>query len=160
MGVLNNPKWELFAREAAKGAKGATAYKAAGYTATDKAAASNAYKLLQRADIKARVAELMNERDEQRAEASEKAMEKLAIDREWVLGKMIEQASAASAMAQHGSAIRALELIGKEFGMFVERRESVNLYANLSDDELAASLQRYIRRDDADGAARLPEASH
>jgi hypothetical protein len=56
----------------------ATAYKAAGYTATDKAAASNAYKLLQRADIKARVAELMNERDEQRAEASEKAMEKLA----------------------------------------------------------------------------------
>jgi hypothetical protein len=44
-------------------------------------------------------------------------------------------------MAQHGSAIRALELIGKEFGMFVERRESVNLYANLSDDELAASLQ-------------------
>ena len=63
-------------------------------------------------------------------------------------------------MAQHGSAIRALELIGKEFGMFVERRESVNLYANLSDDELAASLQRYIRRDDADGAARLPEASH
>ena len=83
MGVLDNPKWELFAREAAKGAKGATAYKAAGYTATDKAAASNAYKLLQRADIKARVAELMNERDEQRAEASEKAMEKLAIDREW-----------------------------------------------------------------------------
>ena len=50
MGVLNNPKWELFAREAAKGEKGATAYKAAGYTATDKAAASNAYKLLQRAD--------------------------------------------------------------------------------------------------------------
>src|ERR1700730_9430885 len=76
------------------------------------------------------------------------------------LGKMIEQASAASAMAQHGSAIRALELIGKEFGMFVERRDSLTLYANLSDDELAASLQRYIRRDDADAAARLPEASH
>jgi hypothetical protein len=46
---------------------------------------------------------------------------------------------------QHGSAIRALELIGKELGMFVDRKEITNRYESMTDQEIDAELARIER---------------
>lgn len=82
-----------------------------------------------------------------------------AVDRTWVLRCLVlnveralqlvptrERASAGASMAYNGAvANRALELIGKELGMFVDRREvRAGPLADKSDDELNALIRRLL----------------
>lgn len=61
MGVLKNPKHELFAQGIAKGSTGRDAYKAAGYATNGDAATDvNASRLLSDARVSARVAEIQS----------------------------------------------------------------------------------------------------
>ena len=93
MPVLTNPRWELFAQELAKGKAASDAYKTAGFRPNR----HNACVLKQKQTILDRVSELLTERDRQHAKATEKAVEKLAIDREWVMAGLIEDRLAARA---------------------------------------------------------------
>ena len=68
-------------------------------------------------------------------------MERLALDREGVVSRLIAQYEKANAMdspSAVGPAIKALELLGREIGMFIERHEigAVGDFARMSDDEL------------------------
>jgi phage terminase small subunit len=133
MPILKNPKHERVAQELTKGRSAAQAYVEAGY----KANRHNASALARTQPIKTRVSELLEKRERTDAKATEKAVEKLALTKEWVIGKLIENVERAlqarrvrgEAGEEQGEyqyegsvANRALELLGKELGMFIDRK--------------------------------------
>lgn len=142
MPVLGNQRHELFAQAVAKGASATAAYREAGYEASGHAAESNASRLLRKAEVAGRVAELQG-----------RAAEKAVLTRQWVLERLVENANRAMQAtavkdADGGStgeyryegsvANRALELLGKELGMFVDRREigQPGDFARMTNEEL------------------------
>lgn len=112
MPILKNPKHELFAQGMAKGESGRTAYRAAGYTATDAACDMAASRLMKTDKVSARVVELQG-----------RSAEKAVMTKAWILEELRANAEEARAAGQYGPANRAYELIGREGGMFVERKE-------------------------------------
>lgn len=70
--------------------------------------------------------------------------ERVAVDRAWVLERLIDNHNRAMQESEGSVANRALELIGKEIGMFVERKEvgKPGDFSDLSDDELDRALKR------------------
>lgn len=134
MPVLKNPKHELFAQELAKGTTAEKAYEAAGY----KANRGNAVKLKQNESILRRVPELLAERERAHGQSTARAIERVSLTKEWILAKLIDNAERALQAQQvtdaDGKVIgeyryqgavanRALELLGKHLGMFVELHE-------------------------------------
>jgi hypothetical protein len=123
----------------------ATAYQEAGYHPNN----GNAYALRHRDDVSARISELLAERQAQNAQATAKAVEELAITKEWVLGKLKENAEKAL-KAEGGSPVanRALELLGKELGMFIDRAEvtQTSEFAGLSLEDMRRELVERARR--------------
>jgi phage terminase small subunit len=131
--VLKNSKHEAFAQGLAKGLSADAAYQAAGY----KPNRGNASVLKANQSIEARIAEIMG-----------KAAERVEVDKAWVLNNLktvaercmqavpvldrrgepvlVETANGELSPAytfQAMGANRALELIGKDLGMFVEKVE-------------------------------------
>lgn len=105
---LKNPRREAFAQAIARGFSYIEAQEVVGY-AVDTGTAS---KLANRPEVQARVAELMA-----------RAAGAVTVTKAWVLEKLVENALGAMAEKARGPANRALELIGKEIGMFVDRAE-------------------------------------
>lgn len=148
--ILKNARHERFAQELAKGKSAAQAYRVAGF----KGDRRDASKLRQHSDISRRVGELLDRREEVDSKAVELAIERTAITKEWVMERLrdnAERAMTAKPVTDHdgketgeyrydGSvANRALELLGREIGMFVVRSETGRPgdFTKLSDDELA-----------------------
>ncbi|WP_050596699.1 terminase small subunit [Mesorhizobium ciceri] len=135
MPVLDNQRHEAFAQALASGKSADEAYSEAGY----KADRGNASRLTANDNIAARVAELQG-----------MAAERVVISREWVIAKLtenVERAMQAQAVMSGGKktgeykydgsvANKALELLGKEIGMFVDRSENVNHNYEISDEPL------------------------
>ena len=119
MPQLSNPKHELFAALLAEGRSATEAHALAGY----KPNRHNAWVLKQREDIQTRINELLAERAAQHAAATAQAVQELALSEEWVLGELKRNATKAAELKQYGPANRALELIGKQLGMFVDKSE-------------------------------------
>lgn len=142
MPVLTNSKHELFAQEIAKGVSGREAYRTAGYTAKSDAGADvSASRLLKDAKVAARIAELQ-----------EGAAEKAMISKQWVIERLIENANRAMQAVEvkdsegngtgeykyDGSvANKALELLGKEVGMFVDRKQTTNVSYIIADKPMS-----------------------
>ncbi|MDJ0952017.1 MAG: terminase small subunit [Alphaproteobacteria bacterium] len=111
MPVLRNTRHERFAQARAAGKLAIPAYVEAGYSPAS--ARRNAYRLSARPDIRARV-------DELHAAAAERAR----VDKLWIIAQLrglAEQCLDEDSFNPSG-ANRALELLGKEIGMFTERR--------------------------------------
>lgn len=145
MPALQNARHERFAQELAKGKSATEAYADAGYRPNS----GNAATLKADQSISTRVAELIDERAEMHRAATEKAAERLSIDREWVLATLVENVNRAMQAVEvkdhkgtgtgeykyEGSvANAALNLIGKELGMFIDRSENVNHNHDVSGD--------------------------
>lgn len=130
-----------------------------------RAAESSWSALIRNPVFAARIAEL-------NAVVVEKTAEAAGIDKAWVLAKLIENANRAmqaepvvddegNPTGEHrynGSvANRALELIGKELGMFVDRREvgEPGEFDRLADAELEAELVAEAKALGLTGAAKL-----
>src|SRR5712692_8714147 len=128
--VLRNPRHEQFAQLVATGNPPAEAYVWVGFSKAG--AAPSATRLLRNAPVRARVEELQHG-------VAQAAATRAAIDREYVLAGLKENYRRAMQQepvldskgrptgeyTYHGSvANRALELMGKELGMFVERHET------------------------------------
>jgi len=124
MPTLDNPKHERFAQALAAGKSQDEAYREAGY----KPSASNASHLTRNHKVQSRVAEL-----------TARAAEGVVLTKQWVLERLIENANRAmqaeavkdregketGEYRYEGSvANRALELLGKELGMFKDQSES------------------------------------
>lgn len=153
MPTLKNPRHERFAQEVANGKTLEEAHGLAGY----KASRSGASQLKQNVDISNRVSELLAEREQIHAQGTAKAIERVGLTKEWVITRLRENAERAlqaipvtdSEGAPTGEykyegnvANRALELLGKELGMFIERKEvgQPGDFDRMSDDELRAEL--------------------
>lgn len=134
MPVLDNPKWERFAQALAKGAKQEDAYTLCGYAPSR----SSASRLSSNANILARVKELQNF-----------TAEMAVLDRSWVISRLMSNADRAmqseSIKDADGKetgeykydgtvANRALELLGKELGMFVERSENTHVVRDVTNE--------------------------
>lgn len=146
MPALSNSQHELFAQAVVKGSNATEAYKSAGYKATGNAAEAAASRLLRDVKVQARIAELQS-----------RIADGIVLTKQWVIEKLIENVkramSSQAVLDEDGKPIgeyryegsvanRALELLGKEQGMFVERRQ-VDLRRttnDLSDDDLAAII--------------------
>ena len=137
MPVLANNKHERFAQALFKGKSAADAYTEAGF----KPNRANASVLKHKQNIVTRLAEIVLEDQHIHEAATEKAVTELAISKTWVLGMLRENTLIAMGKqkitvtkAIEGEAVdievtalnanaanKALELIGKEIGMFKER---------------------------------------
>lgn len=149
-----------------KGKSAGDSYVAAGF----KANRGNAGELGRKEHILIRVGELLEIRRKTDVMASEKAMEALAIDKASVMARLVEnidRAMQAVKVLDHKGkptgeyrydgnvANRALELLGKEIGMFIDRKQVTNLYATLSDAELDAAIARLEREIEVGARAGL-----
>ena len=133
MGVLRNAKHEHFAQLVSKGEAPPRAYVIAGYS--EHGAAQSANRLLKNAEVCSRIAQL---REAVEKPSRERAIEKAAVDKAWVLSQLVENVNmgkqAEPVRDNEGNetgeykqnlaaANKALELIGKELGMFIDRKE-------------------------------------
>lgn len=128
MPILKKVKWEHFAHQIAKAVKPDVAYIAAGYSKNG--ADQGAGKLLKKAEIQARIAEI-------RANVISVATEKAGIDKAWVMSELVDivrrgkavelvigkEGEKAEVRQNLAAANKALELIGKELAMFIDRKE-------------------------------------
>ena len=154
---LRNPRYERFAYGLAEGKPAYQAYIDAGFAKVG--AAQSASRLLksQRAGIRERVAEILQEREQIDAAGTKLAIERTAITKEWVIERLRENVERAmqaqpvidragnptgSYVYNGAAANRALELLGKELGMFIERRENkiVNEFDSMTDEQIEAWL--------------------
>lgn len=122
---LADPKADWFAVKVGAGEAPRDAAAGSGYSP------GTAYALMKREDVKARIAEI-------REVAVQMALDKVVITKEWVLAELVDNVLIAKTAVpvrdkkgketgvyqiDLGAANRGLELIGKELGMFVEKRE-------------------------------------
>ncbi len=152
MPVLENNRWETFARGIAEGKSHAQAYLAAGYAPDPKNAPRMAYRLLrEHPEILVRADELQRQMVERNAQANQQALVSLALDRETVLADAAQTLEIALGRRKvkstrtrttvvgkgkdahleiqcvdymtyaHDGAVaaRLIELLGREFGMFL-----------------------------------------
>lgn len=134
MPVLPNPKHERFAQELASGKTAEEAHRVAGY----KASRSGASQLKHQLNISNRVAEILAEREAIHGQATAAAIKAAGLTKEWVIERLIQNVDRAMQATRpagdDGTAVgdfqyqgsvanRALELLGKELGMFVDRKE-------------------------------------
>lgn len=164
MPVLKNPKHELFAQAVAKGISGPDAYIGAGYDVAPNVASPCASRLLTNAKIQARLAEIQQRGADKAVKAvalsREWVLTRLMKHADVCLGDIkIKAVRAVKSRLKDetggftdvvatteieiterdaAAANRALELLGREHGMFVEHKEigKPGDFDNLTDDEL------------------------
>jgi hypothetical protein len=116
-----NKRYEQFAIGLTDGKPAKVAY-AEAFNCSSGTASANASRLLRHEThglvIRARVSELRQERQRQEDLAVERSIEKAAISRAWVLEELRSNAERAKRRGQGAVVNRALELIGREIGMF------------------------------------------
>lgn len=141
-----NERQELFCQEMAKGMLPTEAARAVGYRTPN----VRASELMDMPKVLSRIADLKDQYQKATAE-------KVSIDKAWVIEQLVENVhtakQAVAVLDREGNetgtyeqnltaANRALELIGKELGMFVDRKEvrTGPLFADLTDEQLDAAI--------------------
>jgi len=166
MPALLNPKHELFAQELASGKSAEEAHGLAGY----KASRSGASQLKQNLNISNRVLEILAEREAIHGQATADAVKSAGLTKEWVIQTLMENVARAMQATpvrtdDEGEAIgeykyegsvanRALELLGKEVGMFVDRREDVTGKRTLQ--QIDARIREFLGGGAAGGVVGSP----
>ena len=143
MPPLKNPKHELFAQERARSATQGAAAVAAGYS--ERTARTAGSKIEKRQSVGARIEELRAQADRKRAvqakRQSEDIIDALAVDKVWVLDRLRKVFGQAMDMGQLAAANRALELIGKELRMFVDRKSvTIDRFEHMDVKQLQAAI--------------------
>ena len=126
MEPLQNPRHEQFARLVANGKSLTESFISVGYSKGN--AASCALRLSKKQEVRARISELQEI-------VTQAATTQAAIDRGWVLSQLRTLAESAES---ESARVRALELCGKELGMFTGPAEVPwdGDLSSLSDEQL------------------------
>lgn len=161
---LKNAKHEQFAQYVSNGDSATKSYILAGYS--EKGAEQNSSRLIRNDEVLGRIEYLRQTKAQIHKEAVEKAVEASGLTKEWVINQLIDNVKIAKAADpvcdENGNPIgeyktnlaaanKALELLGKEIGMFIERKEVGNPgdFGKMGDDELDRAIdetQRAIER--------------
>ena len=144
MPLLKNPKHEIFAQERVRGATQGVAAVAAGYS--ERTARTTGSKIEKCPSVRARIEELRAQADRKRAvqakRQGEDIIDALAMDKGWVLERLRRVFQEAMDNGQLAAANRSLELIGKEMGMFVDRKHvTTDPGAGMGKEELLEAIQ-------------------
>lgn len=153
MPALQNARHEAYAQLLAKGMHQGRAYKAAGFSTSHRSSASV---LARKQHIRTRVAEILDMKSRAEAHAIAAVARKFELSRQWVIDKLVVNAEIAlgerpiNARAEQleyrwdgAVAARSLELLGREVGLFTERKQ-IDVVADLktlSDDDLLAQIR-------------------
>lgn len=136
MPILKNQRHEHFAQLVSNGESATRAYVLAGFS--ESGARQNSSRLMANDDVRLRIDSLRATKEKQHAKAVTQVVEEAAIDKAWVMAQLVENVRMAKAAEpvtdQEGNPVgeyrqnlaaanKALELLGKEFGMFVDRKE-------------------------------------
>lgn len=115
-----SPRQERFAQALADGKSAFEAHALAGYRPNR----GNASVLKHDQSIQKRVDEILKQREQIHAQATAKALEAQAVTKGWVIGNLKTVVTACLPGSEHANpqaANQALNLLGKELGMFVDR---------------------------------------
>jgi hypothetical protein len=156
---LRNTRWERFAQFLADGKRPGQAYQLAGFGKST----SRPSALAKNPEIVARVGEITRAREEFKQRELQIAVERSAVSKTWVLERLKENAERAMqvrpVLDKEGNptgeyqwngfvANKALELLGRELGMFVERHELTlaQRLADMPEDQRAAEMFDLVTR--------------
>jgi phage terminase small subunit len=155
--MLADERWEKFCQAIAGGEKATNAYLLAGFDTTSRTVAkANASRLLRNPKIKQRLGELQGWIDERISVTKEMFEEKLAkqveqqvgkivADINWIMAQLVDAHEVAKLRNDIAGRCRALELLGKSRGMFVDKTETSNVNYAASDAPMSAEdwAQKY-----------------
>ncbi|MEQ8308043.1 MAG: hypothetical protein RIA09_15915 [Hoeflea sp.] len=122
MPVLEKPRWEIFARNLARGMTQHKAYIEAGFAP---GSPGNAQRLANNPLVVDRVKEIQEEREEIlsgptvsiEGEESENGLPFETVDMNWVIERLAANVQSAMTMGNHSAANKALEMLGHHLGM-------------------------------------------
>ena len=137
MPVLPNSKHEQFAQLLVTGKTPPEAYVAAGYAS--KTAYTCGPRLLKTASVQARVRELQQT-------VATAAVTRAVLDRAFVLRELMDNALQAKKNGEWSSSNRALELLGKELGLFSPAELPWDGDPATLTDQQLATLDKYLAR--------------
>lgn len=144
MPSLYNARHERFCQEVAvNGQKLEKAYEIAGFRPSRK----NAWALRQRKDISGRIEALLAARERLIEREIQRSVEKSAVTRADIIRRLLHLSEKAEADGQHGPAVRAAELLGKEIGMFVDRqlrKETDDIFESMGDADLRREVEERL----------------
>lgn len=162
---LGNDKHEFYSRHRARNMNAAKAAIAAGYSA-----GSSTTHLEENEDIQARIVELRAEYESQKEQQRVAAVEAAKVvgqlagyGRAWVIQQLAEVAGLAKNAEQFKDATHALELIGKDFGMFQggsEDEEKNTIPQTMDLDALAAVIDSTHADLPSDGPEKVKNFNH
>lgn len=159
MGTLPNARHERFALFIVEGISRTKAYQQAGYDTNSKAASISASRLAKTPKIVGRIAELQAGKAAIHTQGVADAIEATSLSRQWIIENLMENVrralQAKAVLDEDGQPLgeysyngmvanRALELLGKELGMFIDRKE-IDIYGDLnrmSDGDLMLEVRR------------------
>lgn len=128
---LENSKYEAFAHAIVRGVTLTDAAIEAGFAPGSSAVTGS--RLMKKPEILARIGCLREMHGLTRAPAN--------VDRQWVLNSLVRNVENALAANDRGAANRGLELLGREYGLFTERRIEMNSpFEGLTADQLVGLL--------------------
>ena len=114
---MKHPRWEAFAQAYVRCKNGTQAAKEVGFKGGKDGNnfAVRAHELLKKPEVQKRVSELNQQ-------LVKETMKSAKVDRAWVLDRLKENAQEALENRDRAAANRALELLGKELGLFIDRK--------------------------------------
>lgn len=117
MPELKHPRWEAFAQAYVRHKNGTQAAKEVGFKGgkDGNSFAVRAHEMLKKPEVQKRIAELNQQ-------LVKETMKAAKVDRAWVLDRLKENAQEALERGDRAAANRALELLGKELGLFIDRK--------------------------------------
>ena len=149
MPVLSNARRERFAQLMAEGKNPKEAHGEAGF----KAHYGNALKLAQDPEVAARIAELQAE-----------IAHDMVADRAYVMNRLVTNVERCMVNGENynpNAANRSLELIGKQLGMFVDRRMlGVQRIEDMTEEEILEFLGGEPTPEELRAAAGTPSVGH
>ena|SRR5208337_526804 len=150
MPALRNIRQEAFCQEMAKGMSVPAAYEAAGYVRIK----ANADRLASFDHIRERIRELKGWPTEETVKARVLTVEE---ERQRIKDELWDNVKRAKDPKKFdsGGANRALELLGKECGMFIEKHENTNTVYAISEEPMSPEewAEKYVKKDAPDKVA-------
>ena len=140
MPILRNSRHEAFCRALAAGESASAAYQSAGFAPSY----ANSSRLQRRDHIRQRVNEVVDQRQRAADEAVASAAERLGLDEEWVLRNLKLNAMMAMRSGDRAAANRAIELVGKRLGLFLEKKQ-VEISRSDDSDEYLMKLMELVK---------------